>query len=109
MIHAIQGPIEALAGYAGLPTDPFKIILCLLLSYPMAAVLKRLPDNQPLFKNLFVIATGSFILVGIFDLWGGVRTLFISCSVTWLLSKYYTGPLMPWLNFFFIMGHMSIK
>lgn len=109
MLHAIQGPIEFVAGYAGLPADPFKIILCLLLSYPLAAILKRLPDDRPILKNLYVITTGLFFLVGIFDLWAGLRTIFISCAGTWLLSKYVQGPLMPWINFIFIMGHMSIK
>lgn len=109
MLHTIQRPIEAVANYAGLPVDPFKIIICLLLSYPLAGLLKRLPDDRPQLKNLYVISIGLFFLVGIFDLWGGLRTLFVSCAGTWLLSKYMQGPLMPWVNFIFIMGHMSIK
>lgn len=109
MIDLLNSSIVTIAGYAGLPPDPLKIIVCLLLSYPLAAVLKRLPDDRPVLKNLYCIASGLFFLVGIFDLWGGLRTLFISCAGTWLLSKYFSGPMMPWINFLFIMGHMSVR
>lgn len=109
MIQLVHEPLAWLAGVAGLPVDPFKIIACLLLSYPLAALLKRLPDDQPRLKNIFCVATGLFFLVGIFDLWGGIWTLFVSCAGTWLLCKYFKSPFMPWVNFVFIMGHMSIK
>lgn len=101
--------MSALAAFAGLPADPLKIILCLVLSYPLAVILKRLPDSKPQWKNIYIISVSLFFLVGVFNLWAGIRTLFISCAGTWLLSKYMQGPLMPWVNFVFIMGHMSIK
>ncbi|CCG81157.1 MBOAT family protein [Taphrina deformans PYCC 5710] len=109
MIQILDNLVGVIAGYAGLPSDPLKIIVCLVLSYPLAAVLKRLPDSQPQVKNIYVISVGLFFLVGIFNLWSGIRTIFISCAGTWLLSKYMQGPLMPWINFVFIMGHMSIN
>lgn len=109
MIQVIHKLIAGVADRAGLPVDTLKIICCLLISYPLAGLLKRIPDKQPNLKNAFVISTGLFFLLGIFDLWGGIRTLAISSIGTYLLAKYYTSPLMPWANFFFIIGHMSIK
>ena len=109
MLQFLQPAIEYVADLGGIATDQFKIVLCLLLSYPLSGVLKRLPDSSPVTKNLYVIATALFFLVGVFDLWSGLRTLFISGAGTWLLCRYLKSPLMPWINFFFIMGHMSIK
>lgn len=109
MIKALDAVFVAAAQKAGLPTDPFKIIVCLLLSYPLAGILKRIPDRQPNLKNAFVIVTGLFFLLGVFDMWVGVRTLSISSLGTYLLSKYFRNPMMPWVNFVFVIGHLSIK
>ena len=48
-----------------------------------------------------------FYLVGLFDLWAGIRTLFISSAGAYLIAAYVEGPLMPWIAFVFLMGHMS--
>ena len=48
-----------------------------------------------------------FYLVGLFDLWAGIRTLFISSAGAYLIAAYVDGPLMPWIAFVFLMGHMS--
>ena len=50
-----------------------------------------------------------FYLVGLFDLWSGIRTLFISSAGAYLIASYIEGPFMPWIGFVFIMGHMSIN
>jgi len=51
-----------------------------------------------------------FYLVGLFDLWGGVRTLFIASAGTYAIAKYLRGsPYMPWIGFVFVMVHMSIN
>jgi lysophospholipid acyltransferase len=42
--------------------------------------LKRIPDSKLWQKNAFIIAVSLFYLVGIFDLWSGIRTLFISSA-----------------------------
>lgn len=36
-----------------------KLIFTILLSYPFAGVLKRLPDAEPAKKNLFMIGYGA--------------------------------------------------
>lgn len=50
-----------------------------------------------------------FYLVGLFDLWSGIRTLLISSSGAYLIARYIDGPFMPWIGFLFVMGHMSIN
>ena len=50
-----------------------------------------------------------FYLVGLFDLWSGLRTLFISSAGAYLIASYVDGPFMPWIGFVFIMGHMSVS
>lgn len=81
----------------------------MVLSYPLAGLLKRIPDSQPWQKNLFSIAVSLFYLVGVFDLWTGLRTLLISSIGAYLIARYVQGPWMPWLGFIFLMGHMSVS
>ena len=50
-----------------------------------------------------------FYLVGLFDLWAGIRTLFISSAGAYIIAKYVDGPFMPWIGFVFLMGHMSVN
>jgi len=71
--------------------------------------LKRLPDKNPWEKNIFIIAVSLFYLVGLFDLWSGLRTILLSAGGTYLISYYIDGSLMPWIVFVWLMGHMSIN
>jgi lysophospholipid acyltransferase len=80
-----------------------------LLSYPLAALLKRIPDAQPWKKNAFIIGVSLFYLVGLFDLWDGLRTLLYSAAGTYAIAYYVDGSLMPWIGFLFLMGHMSMN
>lgn len=50
-----------------------------------------------------------FYLVGLFDLWSGIRTIAISSIFTYCAAKYISGPFMPWIVFVFVMGHLSIN
>ncbi|KAI5282871.1 lysophospholipid acyltransferase [Ascosphaera aggregata] len=103
----IPTAFEPLATATGASIDELKLIFSFILSYPFAGLLKRIPDSKPWAKNVFIIATSLFYIVGLFDLWEGVRTLFVAATGTYLIAKYVDGPLMPWLNFAFNMGHMS--
>lgn len=51
----------------------------------------------------------AFYLLGIFDLKDGVQTLLISSLGTYLLAKYVKSPLMPWVVFVFVMGHLTVN
>lgn len=91
----------------------------------MAGVLKRISDAKPYRKNLFIVACANhlslffsitesyrvslFYLVGLFDLWSGIRTLLISSIGAYAIANYVEGPFMPWIGFIFLMGHMSIN
>ncbi|KAH2162062.1 hypothetical protein KXW33_001979 [Aspergillus fumigatus] len=86
-----------------------KLIASFLLSYPLAGLLKRIPDAHPWKKNVFIIAVSLFYLVGLFDLWDGLRTLLYSAAGTYAIAYYIDGSLMPWIGFVFLMGHMSIS
>lgn len=52
-----------------------------------------------------------FYLVGIFDLWiNGIGTLAISSVGAYCIAYYLkSSPYMPWVGFFYLMGHMSIS
>lgn len=61
-------------------------------------------------SQLTNVSTSVFYLVGLFDLWDGVRTLLISAGGTYCIAKYLkTSPYMPWVGFVFVMAHMSIS
>lgn len=70
-----------------------------LSSYPLAAWLKRLPDNKPHYKNIFSIAVCLFYLIGLFDLASGVTTFLIDAVGTYAIIYFVDGSLMPWLVF----------
>ncbi|KAL8952562.1 MAG: hypothetical protein Q9222_001516, partial [Ikaeria aurantiellina] len=97
------------ASVSGASVDELKLIFSFLLSYPLAGLLKRIPDAKPYQKNLFIIGVSLFYLVGLFDLWSGIRTIFISSAGAYIIAKYVDGPFMPWIGFIFVMGHMSIS
>lgn len=87
-----------------------KLIFSFLLSYPLAGALKRVPDARPDYKNLFIIGCSLFYLIGLFNLWTGLRTLFIASAGTYALAYYLrTSPYMPWIGFVFLMGHMAVN
>lgn len=50
-----------------------------------------------------------FYLVGLFDLWTGLRTLLISSFAAYAIAAFVEGPLMPWIAFVFLMSHMAIN
>ncbi|KAG9239400.1 MBOAT family protein-like protein [Amylocarpus encephaloides] len=109
MLPYIHTPFQYVAGILGASTDELKLIFSFLLSYPLAGVLKRVPDSKPALKNLFTIGVSAFYLVGLFDLWGGASTLAISSIGSYCIAKYIDGPFMPWIGFVFCMGHMSVN
>lgn len=109
MLPFIDDFFEYPATLIGASIDELKLIASFLLSYPLSAVLKRIPDRQPWMKNVFTIAVSLFYLVGLFDLWSGLQTLLFSAAGTYAIVYYLDGSLMPWIGFIFLMGHMSIS
>ncbi|PGH06624.1 lysophospholipid acyltransferase [Blastomyces parvus] len=109
MLPYINTPFAPVSDATGASIDELKLIASFLLSYPLAGVLKRLPDSKPWRKNVFIVAVSIFYLVGLFDLWDGLRTLLYSAAGAYAIAFYIDGPLMPWIAFVFLMGHMSIN
>ncbi|KAL8848683.1 MAG: hypothetical protein Q9221_006293 [Calogaya cf. arnoldii] len=109
MLPYINIPFEYAGSLTGASVDELKLIFSFLLSYPLAGLLKRIPDAKPYQKNSFIIAVSLFYLVGLFDLWAGVRTILISSAGAYIIASYVDGPFMPWIGFVFLMGHMSVN
>jgi lysophospholipid acyltransferase len=79
------------------------------LSYPLAAILKRIPDRDPWKKNVFIVIVSLFYIIGLYELYDGLRTLLYSSVATYLIAYYIDGSLMPWIGFTFLMTHMSVS
>ncbi|KAF2854267.1 MBOAT family protein-like protein [Plenodomus tracheiphilus IPT5] len=109
MLPYINVPFEYAAAALGNSADELKLVFTFYLSYPLAAVLKRIPDKKPWQKNAFVITVSMFYLVGLFNLWSGLRTILISAGGAYLISSQVNSPFMPWIGFVFLMGHMSVN
>jgi len=50
-----------------------------------------------------------FYLVGLFDLWSGLWTLSLSAAFAYGIAATMKDPLMPWIAFAVLMGHMSVS
>ncbi|KAK9468956.1 MBOAT, membrane-bound O-acyltransferase family-domain-containing protein [Lipomyces arxii] len=109
MIGLIDSVMSAIGAKLGMAADPLKLVLTLVLSYPFCAVLKRLPDGNKVYKQIFCVAVSGFYLLGIFSLKYGLRTLMISSLGTYAIAKYMKSTLMPWAAFVFVMGHLTIS
>ncbi|KAK3368048.1 MBOAT, membrane-bound O-acyltransferase family-domain-containing protein [Podospora didyma] len=110
MLPYIDAPFAYLGSKIGIGSDELKLVFSFLLSYPLAGLLKRVPDAHPAQKNLFVLSVSIFYLVGLFDLWDGLRTILISSFGAYAIAKFLRGSsYMPWVGFVFLMGHMSVN
>ncbi|RLV93388.1 Lysophospholipid acyltransferase [Spathaspora sp. JA1] len=107
MIQSIQDGIAQLSDNTGLDQASLKVLLCTLLSFPFSIIFKRLPDNKYTVKNLYNIAVSAFYIFGILDLKSGLGTLLFSSLGCYLITRYLRTPSMPWVNFFFLMGHLA--
>ncbi|OAG39606.1 hypothetical protein AYO21_06250 [Fonsecaea monophora] len=70
MLPGIDIPFVWLSKAIGASVDELKLLAIFLASYPLAAILKRLPDDKPQWKNIFSVAITLFYLLGVYDLWG---------------------------------------
>ncbi len=60
-------------------------------------------------SNAEISSVSLFYLVGLFDLWTGIRTILISSVGAYMIAYNIDGPFMPWIGFVFVMGHMSVN
>ncbi|KAL2754737.1 hypothetical protein ACRALDRAFT_1093581 [Sodiomyces alcalophilus JCM 7366] len=110
MLTFIQRPFDLMSSNSGISPDYLKLVFSWLLSYPLAGLLKCIPDSRPDHKNIFSICVSVFYLLGLFDLWEGFQTLFISAAGIYCISKFLRhSSLMPWIGFMFVMAHLSVN
>lgn len=109
MLPYIDSLFAIPARLTGSSVDELKLIGSFLFSFPLAALLKRIPDAQPWKKNAFIISVSLLYIIGLFGLWDGLRTLLYSAAGTYAIAYYIDGSLMPWIGFIFLMSHMSIS
>ncbi|KAG8630711.1 hypothetical protein KVT40_002330 [Elsinoe batatas] len=109
MLPYISVPFEFASRVTGASVDELKLIFSFLLSYPLAGLLKRIPDDKPYLKNVFNIGVSIFVLIGLFDLWSGLFVLLFSAAGTYAICSLVSGPYMPWIGFIFHMGFMSVS
>lgn len=109
MLNPISSQIDLWAEAIGLDEATMKLAICLFGSFPLNAILKRLPDNNIRLKNIYIISISGFYLFGIMSLFSGFRTLFISTMFTYLCTKYLKSDFMPFINFAFVMGHLAMN
>ncbi|PNS15521.1 Lysophospholipid acyltransferase [Sphaceloma murrayae] len=109
MLPYINAPFEGASRLTGASVDELKLIFLFLLSYPLAGVLKRIPDSQPYLKNSFNISVSVFFLVGLFNLRSGLLVILFSAAGTYAICTFVKGPYMPWIGFVFLMGYMSVS
>lgn len=61
-------------------------------------------------KLLHFSRVGVFFLVGLFDLWAGLRTILIAAGGAYGIAYSLRGsPYMPWIGFVFLMVQMSVN
>ncbi|KAF2666381.1 MBOAT family protein [Microthyrium microscopicum] len=109
MLPYIDTPYKWAASLIGASSDELKLLSLFIASYPLSGLLKRIPDSKPWQKNIFIISVGVFYLVGLFDLWTGLYTIVLSSAVAYGIAASMRDPLMPWVAFIALMGHMSIS
>ncbi|KTW27173.1 lysophospholipid acyltransferase [Pneumocystis jirovecii RU7] len=100
---------EIILQKTGIPIHHFKLLECLIFSYPLADVLRSIPGRMSFVRNIFNIVISLVFLIMIFNLWYGVQTVLISTTFAYIIVQYVKGRFMPYVAFFFLMGHLSIN
>lgn len=109
MYNPINNGLDYLIDTYGIDSFTLRFAICLLGSFPLNAILKRLPDERTNLKCLYIISMSVVFLFGVMNLASGIRTLLISSMFTFLITRFYHSAFMPHLNFIFVMGHLSLN
>lgn len=101
--------LDVVAVKLGLAPDILRIAICLVLSFPICALLKRFPRNALFAKDLVIFSTGLWFLVGIFHLFRETCQLFGAIFLTYILiTKWPNRWFIPWLNFILQMALLMV-
>ncbi|QLG74367.1 hypothetical protein HG535_0G02510 [Zygotorulaspora mrakii] len=109
MYNPVNEGLVALGEKYGINDFILRYAICLLGSFPLNAILKRLPDERINLKCGYILGVSLFLLFGVLDLYKGFQTLFISTIFTYVTSRFYRSSFMPHLNFMFVMGHLAFS
>ncbi|KAG9219407.1 hypothetical protein CCMSSC00406_0005301 [Pleurotus cornucopiae] len=96
-----------LASLVGASVDQVKLILCLLSAYPLGSVFIRIRSKPA--KHAFNIAITLFYLFPVLHLYWGFVQLLGDILATYFVARNVRGPMMPWIVFTLIMGHLLIN
>lgn len=109
MYNPIDAALNKVTETYGIDSFTLRYAICLLGSFPLNAILKRLPDEKEKTKCIYIIVSSMIYLFGILNLYSGFRTLLISSTFTFLITRFYHSKFMPYLNFVFVMGHLAMN
>ncbi|KAI9275662.1 MBOAT, membrane-bound O-acyltransferase family-domain-containing protein [Phascolomyces articulosus] len=101
---------ETVAGMLGdqVAADHIKLIACLLATYPLAEVYRRLPADNPTSRHLLSIAYAVFALVFVLQLYVGALHIVITSLFTYYWMRSYRAKNGPGINFVVVLISMSI-
>ncbi|KAJ7762829.1 endoplasmic reticulum protein [Mycena maculata] len=105
----MDGLFVPLADAVGASVDQVKLISCLLIAYPLGSVFIRIPSSHPALKHLFSVAITLLFFFPVLKLYAGFFQLLGSVLATYYLTRYYQGPMMPWVVFAVVMGHLTVN
>lgn len=99
--------IRKASSFIGVPHDLLRIALCIVASFPLSSLVKRIPLSNSALKDATIAAIGVFYLAGVFNLYYGVlQLLFLSLISYFLALLWPNKKWMPWANFIIQMGLM---
>lgn len=92
-----------------MPHDLLRIALCIIASFPLSSLVKRIPLKHCALKDASITAIGIFYLAGVFNLYTGVLQLLVLSFISYLLALLWPKrKWMPWVNFVIQMGLMLL-
>ncbi|KAF7354960.1 hypothetical protein MSAN_01411100 [Mycena sanguinolenta] len=98
-----------LAEAVGASVDQLKLIICLLVAYPLGSLFIRIPSSQPVLKHLFNLGITMLFFFPVLHLYGAFAQLLASVLATFYITKYYHSSAMPWVVFAVVMGHLTVN
>lgn len=107
LIKAERQLVGSIMAATGFPEDQLKMVLCFLAAYPLAFILKYLP-NSPTLKHIYNLALGLFFCVYSLDRWAWIHS-FGSSLVVYLLLVFVSPKVSHKLVFVWTMGYICVS
>ncbi|KAI9493694.1 MBOAT, membrane-bound O-acyltransferase family-domain-containing protein [Zychaea mexicana] len=89
-------------------TDHIKLITCIVATYPLALIYRKLPAKSPTTRHLFSIGYALFTIVSVLKLYIRAVHIGLTAIFTWTFMKYFRGKNGPYVNFAVAMLSMAI-